>query len=66
MNKGADFIDLPSTFIDKSIKSSIPDYFKNSEAPIICYKYNKPIIKILFNFNKLVSDFNIDDNTPNY
>ena len=43
INKGMDFIELPSIFQDKSITSSIPDYFQNSEPPIICYKYNKPI-----------------------
>ena len=41
INKGMDFIDLPSIFRDKSIQSSIPNYFKNYEVPIICYKYNK-------------------------
>ena len=43
INKGIDFIDLPSIFRDKSVQSSIPNYFKNCEVPIICYKYNKPI-----------------------
>ena len=38
-----DFIDLPSIFRDKSVQSSIPNYIKNYEVPIICYKYNKPI-----------------------
>ena len=38
-NKGVDFIDLPSVFRDKSVQSSIPNYFKNYEVPIICYKY---------------------------
>ena len=42
INKGMDFIDLPSIFQDRSVTSSIPDYFQNSEPPIICYKYNKP------------------------
>ena len=28
INKGIDFIDLPSIFQDKSVTSSIPDYFK--------------------------------------
>ena len=37
INKGMDFIDLPSIFQDKSVTSSIPDYFQNSEPPIICY-----------------------------
>ena len=53
-NKGMDFIDLPSIFQDRSVTSSIPDYFQNSEPPIICYKYNKPIRHTIFNFNKLV------------
>ena len=43
----------------------IPKYFKNLEPPIICYKYNKPARRIIFNYNKIVSDLNILDNTPN-
>ena len=43
---------------------SIPAYFQNSEPPIICYKYNKPIRNTVFNFNKLVSDLDIHANTP--
>ena len=43
INKGIDFIDLPSIFQDKSVIQSIPTYFQNSEPPIICYKYYKPI-----------------------
>ena len=46
INKGIDFIDLPSIFQDKSFTSSIPDYFQTSEPPLICYKYNKPIENI--------------------
>ena len=37
INKGVEFIDLPSIFKDRSVTSSIPAYFQNS--PIICYKY---------------------------
>ena len=37
----------------------------NSETQIICYKYNKPIRYTVFNFNKIVTDMNIDSNTPN-
>ena len=40
INKGIDFIDLPSIFKVRSVILSIPDYFKNKEPPIICYKYN--------------------------
>ena len=47
INKGMDFIDLPSIFQDASVTSSIPDYFQNSEPPVICYKYNKPIRNII-------------------
>ena len=44
--------------------SSIPNYFNNSEAPAICYKYNKPNRSTIFKFNKIVTDINIDSNTP--
>ena len=64
INKGTEFIDLPSIFKDRSVTSSIPAYFQNSEPPIICYKYNKPIRNTVFNFNKLVSDLDIHANTP--
>ena len=64
INKGIEFVDLPSVFKDRSVTSSIPAYFQNSEPPIICYKYNKPIRNTVFNFNKLVSDLDIHANTP--
>ena len=54
INKGIDFIDLPSIFQDKLVSQSIPTYFQNSEPPIICYKYNKPIRNTIFNLNKKV------------
>ena len=63
INKGLEFIDLHSIFKDKSVISSVPNYFNYSEAPIICYKYNKPIRSIVFNFNKIVTDMNMDSNT---
>ena len=64
INKGIEFIDLPSIFKDRSVTSSIPTYFQNSEPPIICYKYNKPIRNTVFNFNKRFSDLDIHANTP--
>ena len=57
-----EFIDLHSIFKDNLVISSIPNYFNNSETPIICYKYNKPIRSTIFNINKIVTD--IDSNTP--
>ena len=44
--------------------SSISNYFNNPETPFIFYKYNKPITPFVFNFNKIVTDVNIDSNTP--
>ena len=64
INKGIDFIDVPSTFRDNTVESYIPDYFENKEPPIICYKYNKPIRSTIFNFNKLVAYLDIDTKTP--
>ena len=51
-----EFIDLHSIFKDNLVISSIPNYFNNSETPIICYKYeghpissnNDPIKQNLF------------------
>ena len=63
-NKGIEFIDLHSIFKDNLVISSIPNYFNNSETPIICYKYNKPIRSTIFNFNKIVNDIDLDSNTP--
>ena len=35
VNKGIEFINLPSIFKDKSVISSIPTYFENKESPIV-------------------------------
>ena len=64
INKGIEFIGLPGVFGGGSVASSMPAYFQNSEPPIICYRYNKPIRNTVFNFNKLVSDLDIHANTP--
>ena len=64
INKGIEFIDLPIIFRDNNVISAIPLYFENSESPIICYKYNKPIRNTILNFNKLVSDLDIETSSP--
>ena len=64
VNKGIKFIYLPSIFKEKSVISSIPTYFKNKESPIICYKYNKPIRSTVFNYNKLVTELDIENSIP--
>ena len=61
INKEMEFIDLSGTFRrDKSVQSAVPYYFKNREVPIIYYKYNKLIRSAIFNFNKVVSDLDIE------
>ena len=60
INKEIDFPDLPSIFQDKSVTTSIPEYFQTSQPPIICQKHNKLSRNMIFNFNKLVSDLDID------
>ena len=45
---------------DNLVIPSIPNYFNNSETPIICYKYNKPIRYPIFYFNYIVIDINMD------
>ena len=62
-NKGIEFIDLPSIFRNNVI-SAIPSYFENTESPITCYKYNKSIRNTILNFNKLVSDLDIETSSP--
>ena len=37
INKGIEFIDLPSIFRDNNVISTIPSYFENTESSIICY-----------------------------
>lgn len=61
INKGIDFIDLPSIFRDKNIINKIPSYFENKENPMICYKYKKPIRSLIFNYNQTVADLNLND-----
>ena len=60
-----EFIDLKSFFIkDKSVISSVQNYFNKTENPTICYKYNTSIRSTILNFNKIVMDMNIVFNTP--
>ena len=64
VNQSIKFINLPSIFKDKSVISSIPTYFENKESPIVCYKYNKPIRSTVFNYNKLVTELDIENSIP--
>ena len=54
---------MKTTFFVKSVVNGGEfRNFRNAVFPY--YKYNKPIRNIIFNFNKLVSDLDIDANTP--
>ena len=53
---GMECMDLHNIFKDNLVISSIQNFFNNSETPIICYKYNKPILSTIFNSNKIVTD----------
>ena len=64
VNKGIEFIYLPSLFKDKSVISSIPTYFENKEFPIIYNKYKKPIGSTFFNYSKLVTELDIENSIP--
>ena len=64
INKGIEFIDLPSIFRDNNVISDIYLYFENTESPINFYKYNEPIRNTILNFNKLVSDLDIETSSP--
>ena len=64
LNKGIEFINLPSILKEKSVISSIPTYFENKEPPIICYEYNKPILSTVLNYNKLVTELDIETTIP--
>jgi hypothetical protein len=55
-NKGLDLIDLPKIFNDKNVRRLIPPYFRNTESPLICYKYSKPVRSIVFNYNAITTD----------
>ena len=43
---------------------SIPNYFNNSETPIIAITKINELGLLYFNFNIIVTDMNIDSNTP--
>ena len=64
VNKGIEFINFPSIFKDKSVIYSIPTYFENKESLIICYKYNKPIRSTVLNYDKLVTELDIENSIP--
>ena len=64
INNGMEFIDLHSILKDTSVISPVRNCFRNTEIPIIYYKYNKAIRTNIFIFNKIVTAIYMDFNTP--
>jgi hypothetical protein len=60
-NKGLDGINLGNILHHKSVKSKIPQYFKDQSVPIISYAYTIPIASTNFNYKHMLHDLNIDD-----
>ena len=64
INRGLDFINISSIFMDPNIQDLIPPYFSNTEPPIVSYKYKKPTRNIIFNYTKTTTDEELDTNIP--
>jgi hypothetical protein len=59
-NRGLDGINLDNILLHKSVKSKIPQYFKDQSVPIISYAYTLPIATKIFNYKHVLHDLNID------
>ena len=64
VNIDIEFINSPSIFRCNNVVSSIPSYVENTESPTICYKYNKHVRNTIRNFNKTVSNLDLDLDDP--
>ena len=51
-------------YLKVNVISSFPTYFENKKYPFIYYKYNKPIRSTVFNYNKLVTELDIENSIP--
>lgn len=56
-----DTISLFNILHHKTVKSTIPLYFKDQSVPILSCNYTTPIAAILFNYKNGKQDLNIDD-----
>lgn len=65
INKGIDLIDISNIFRNPSVQKLIsPENFDNTEPPIVSYVYKKPSRSLIFNYNTVSSDLNIEENAP--
>ena len=56
INQGLDLLNISNIFRDHRVASKIPQYFENLDPPLICYQYKNPIRNIIFNYNQVTSD----------
>lgn len=67
-NKETDFIGLSRLLKDIALKGAARKTFNNTESPIVCCKYNKPVKDKNFNYNNITMhcfDLLIVEQTPN-
>ena len=57
VNRGIDHLHLSNIFHDDDVIQQIPNYFKNTNPPIISYSYSRPIGPSILNFNQTVRNF---------
>ena len=57
-NKGIDAINLGNILHHKKVTANIPAYFREA-TPLICYKYIKPIGPNIFNYRRVLQDFDV-------
>ena len=60
-NKGIDAINVSNILHNKKVTSTIPSYFKNQSVPILSYRYTKTISRKIFNYNRALPHFKIDE-----
>ena len=60
-NKGIDAINVSNILHNKKVTTTIPSYFKNQAVPILSYKYTKTISSKIFNYNRALRHFKIDE-----
>ena len=64
INSGIDHINLSGIFRNPDIQKLVPPYFDNTEPPILSYTYKKPSRNVIFNYNSVTSDLDIESNYP--
>ena len=59
-NKGIEYINVSRIFHEQSVKSALPNHI-NFDTPTVVYNLESPIYSKIFNFNKFVSQLDINE-----